>query len=388
MTHWVETGIISDSTTPFAGDGIDRPFLIHRLGVVMAPRPDDPQEAWGVLNPACARSPSGELFLFPRVVAEGNYSRVGIARVLFSPTGDPVDVERCGFALEPREPYEMNRYTAGCEDPRVTYMRELGCYLMAYTGFGPTGARIAFARSTDLFHWTRLGPATFATERGVDFNLYSNKDALIFPEFIKDPQGRPAIGLIHRPDYFVERHDVVAPILPGGITDERPGMWLSYCPVDQLDDGLVALPTFRSHHLLAAPAAPWESLKNGGGAAPIRTEHGWLTVFHGVSGQIKPGRGPQDSVYYSAGALVLDGEDPRHILYRSSEPILIPESRDERTGMIDNVVFPTGLDARDGGRVDVYYGMADSRIGVGRLQLPGTLPGTAARDARHDEVLR
>ena len=73
------------TTDPFAAAG----WTVRRLGVVMAPDPDDPREAWGVCNPACARGPDGELYLFPRLVAEHNVSRVGVARVRFG-DGTPV----------------------------------------------------------------------------------------------------------------------------------------------------------------------------------------------------------------------------------------------------------------------------------------------------------
>jgi len=75
-------------------------------------------------------------------------------------------------------------------------------------------------------------------------------------------------------------------------------------------------------------------------------------------------------VCYSAGALVLDRDDPRKVIYRSSRPILSPEVTEEKEGVVANVVFPTGVDVRAGGRVDVYYGMADFHIGVAKMQLP------------------
>ena len=78
---------------------------LERLGIVMEPDLGDPREAWGVLNPAAARGADGELYLFPRLVAEGNYSRIGRARVLFD-DGAPVGVERLGLALEPEEDWE------------------------------------------------------------------------------------------------------------------------------------------------------------------------------------------------------------------------------------------------------------------------------------------
>ena len=65
-------------------------FKLQRLGLVMEPEPGNPQEIEGVLNPAAVRGPDGKLYLFPRLVARGNYSRIGIARVRFNEAGDPV----------------------------------------------------------------------------------------------------------------------------------------------------------------------------------------------------------------------------------------------------------------------------------------------------------
>jgi predicted GH43/DUF377 family glycosyl hydrolase len=76
--------------------------------------------------------------------------------------------------------------------------------------------------------------------------------------------------------------------------------------------------------------------------------------------------------------MVLSKEQPQVILYRSAEPVLSPTSLQERDGTVANVVFPTGIDRRDDigspDRFDVYYGMADYRIGVARLDLPEFLP--------------
>ena len=72
-------------------------------------------------------------------------------------------------------------------------------------------------------------------------------------------------------------------------------------------------------------------------------------------------------VRYCAGALLLDGRDPRQVLYHSARSLLAPRVAAERVGAVADVVFPTGLDARPDGQLDVYYGMAASRIGVARL---------------------
>ena len=96
-------------------------FKLHRLGMLMEPEPGNPMEVEGVLNPAAVRGPDSELYLFPRMVAKGNYSRIGIARVRFNTSGDPDGVERLGIALDPETDYELRPDGGGgCEDPRVT----------------------------------------------------------------------------------------------------------------------------------------------------------------------------------------------------------------------------------------------------------------------------
>jgi predicted GH43/DUF377 family glycosyl hydrolase len=122
---------------------------LQRLGMLMEPEPGNPQEIEGVLNPAAARGPDGELYLFPRLVARGNYSRIGIARVRFNKTGDPAGVERLGIALEPEADYERRRDgSGGCEDPRITFVEHMQIYMMAYTALSSRGPRIALVSNS------------------------------------------------------------------------------------------------------------------------------------------------------------------------------------------------------------------------------------------------
>jgi len=90
-------------------------FQLRRLGLIMEPEPGNPLEVGGVLNPAGVRGPDGHYYLFPRLVARGNYSRIGIARVKFNMDGDPVGVERLGIALEPKADYELRPGGGGCD---------------------------------------------------------------------------------------------------------------------------------------------------------------------------------------------------------------------------------------------------------------------------------
>lgn len=346
------------------------PFAMQRLGVVMEPDPESAAEAWGVLNPAAARGPDGELYLFPRLVAEGNYSRIGRARVRFDADGRPMGVERLGLALEPAEPYEQNALTGGgVEDPRITYIAPLRRYVMTYTAFGPQGPRIALATSRDLQRWERLGLLHFAPGAGIDLNGCVNKDASFFPESVRDPQGQPALALLHRPTVPPDPAAGAA-----GPTARRESIWISYVPLERAQAALAGLLETHDHAVLATPQKPWEVLKIGGGAPPLRTPLGWLVLYHGVSGHLTSGELLQLRVRYSAGVLVLDATDVRTVRYRSPRPVLAPEEEGERLGMVPNVVFPTGVDTPCAGRIDVYYGMADARIGAARLTLPDVLP--------------
>jgi predicted GH43/DUF377 family glycosyl hydrolase len=164
---------------------------------------------------------------------------------------------------------------------------------------------------------------------------------------------------------------------------DRESIWISYCPADLNSRAPDRLGQFTSHHRLATPVAPWERLKIGAGTPPILTKHGWLIVYHGVSEV--PGMGGDHPLCYSAGVMVLSKQHPRLIRYRSVEPVLAPMLPEERDGTVANVVFPTGIDRRDDlgtpDRFDVYYGMADNRIGVARLDLPGQIPAGAVADA-------
>ena len=360
-------------------------FQLRRLGLVMEPEPGNPLETEGVLNPAAARGLDGQLYLFPRLVAKGNYSRIGIARVRFNDAGDPTGVERLGIVLEPEADYERwPDGRGGCEDPRVTFVEPLRHYVMTYTALSPEGPRIALAISKDLFHWKRIGLATFEPYHGIDFVHVDNKDASLFPVAIPNHAGKMQLAMLHRPLFPGTRPEDTACHTASRVVNlDHESIWISYCPMalERLEPDHLGL--FNSHHRLATPVWPWERLKIGGGTPPILTRHGWLILYHGVSKMAEASNGGRQ-LCYSAGAMVLSEEHPRFIRYRSAAPVLTPELPQERSGTIANVVFPTGIDRRDDldspDRFDVYYGMADNRIGVARLDLPDSLPPEGVAD--------
>jgi predicted GH43/DUF377 family glycosyl hydrolase len=361
-------------------------FQLQRLGQIMAPEPGNPMEAEGVLNPAAARGPDGHLYLFPRLVARGNYSRIGIARVKFNQAGDPCGVERLGIALEPDADYERRPDGGGgCEDPRITFVEPLQRYVMVYAALSSIGPRIALAISEYLFHWKRLGLATFVPYEGVDFVHVDNKDASLFPVAIPNHAGKMEMALLHRPLFPGTRPEETACHEgPREVDLDHESIWISYCPMPARGHEPGPLGLFNSHHRLAAPVNPWARLKIGAGTPPVLTRHGWMIIYHGV-GEVADSSAAGHHLCYSAGVMILSKEHPREIRYRSAEPILTPTLPQEQSGIIANVVFPTGIDRRDDlgspDRFDVYYGMADDRIGVARLDLPGSLPsgGVAAQ---------
>ena len=347
------------------------PYKLTRLGVVMTPEVGNELEAEGVLNPGSGRTPDGELYLLPRLVAAGNVSRVGLARVVLD-DGVPVGVEREGVVLAPDAGWERGAGSAGTEDPRVTWIEALGLHVMSYVAYGPMGPRPALAVSENLRDWRRLGPLHFVyqPELDLDLNLFPNKDVVFFPEPVSGPDGVPSFAMLHRPMWDLSWvRDGEGVHLPAGITDERPGIWISYVPVEDVQADINSLVFQRSSTLVAMPEYDFEALKIGAGPAPIRVEEGWLLVHHGTKGSLTKGRGwnhRQELVNYAAGAMILDAADPSKVLARTSEPILTPETEAETSGTVPNVVFPTAIEEVDGVRY-VFYGMADSKIGVARL---------------------
>jgi predicted GH43/DUF377 family glycosyl hydrolase len=339
---------------------------IERLGLVLAPN-GDASEVSGVLNPACARTRAGQLRLYPRAVAAGNISRV--SRVWLSENGS-FQAKRDGFALEPKAPYEVRPNPGfGCEDPRVTFIPALDRYVMAYTAFGPLGPRIAVAVSSDGEVWERLGLMRFekpGMHRGDD------KDAAFFPEPITSPKGVLSIAFYHRPMLHISALDgrAAIPMIERLPFEDRESIRVAYVPLEPVKKNIEAILDVHESQLVMSPNAQWGSIKIGSGTPPVRIAEGWMSLYHGVD--LLDDSGSKPMFQYSAGLMIQDYREPHRVIYRSPKPLFTPQSDHERSGVVDNVVFPTGIDPRPdlGERVyDVYYGMADFTIGAIRLRL-------------------
>ena len=114
----------------------------------------------------------------------------------------------------------------------------------------------------------------------------------------------------------------------------------------------------RHRHVMGRSENWWENLKIGGGAAPIETDKGWLLFYHGVVNTC-------NGYVYSIGAAILDINEPSRVLHRCKNYILAPEEWYEERGFVPNVCFPCAtLTDADTGRIAIFYGCADSYVGV------------------------
>ncbi len=340
---------------------------IERLGLVLEPN-GDPSEAGGILNPAAARAPGGELLLYPRCVALGNISRVGI--VLTRSVDVGFETERLGFALEPTAEYELRPNPGyGCEDPRATYVSALKSYVMAYTAFGPLGPRVAVAVSQDAYHWERVGLLRF---EGGGMAVGDDKDAAFFPEPVISPAGVQSLAFYHRPMLHLSTVDgrAAIPLIERMPFEDRESIRIGYIALEPVLKDRSNLLTVSESIQVLCPDGRWGSIKIGAGTPPVHIAEGWMSIFHGVDSITSPQGKP--ALSYSSGIVIHDLERPDRILYRSPTPIFEPLDERERVGVVDNVVFPTGIDVRAdlGQRVfDIYYGMGDYSVGAARLWL-------------------
>lgn len=351
-----------------AADG-SFPYRLVRAGLLMSPEPGNPLEAEGVLNPGTARGPDGVLYLFPRLVAAGNVSRIGRARVEVV-NGVPRSVSRLGLVLEPDRSWEHGVDHAGVEDPRVTRIESIGLHVMTYVAYGPLGPRTAIAVSADLEQWRRLGPVLYRYDdaQDLDLNLFHNKDTTFLPEPVVAPDGVLSLAVLHRPMWDLSETtpgESAAP--PAFLTESRQSIWMSFVPLADAQQDPNALTLWRGHRFVAGPQFAYEELKIGGGPPPVRVPEGWLLLHHGVTGVIDNAFEQQKNVNYAAGGMILDAERPWLVRQRSSEPLLAAETVEERSGIVPNVVFPTAIEEIDG-RLFAFYGMADSQIGIARIE--------------------
>ena len=259
----------------------------------------------------------GEYIILLRVEGQQGYSYLSLARskdgLHFKPDEKPCMLPA---TEEPWAVWEEN----GLEDPRLTTID--GKHYIVYTAVGRYGHRIALAETDDFQNYKRIAMVSAP----------GNKDGVLFPRKIDGLYAR-----LDRP-------------FGNGIGC----VWISYSP-DLIHWG-------RSEHVFGPRDRYWDAYRVGASAPPIRTDRGWLEIYHGVK---MTSAGP----IYRIGAVMLDAQQPSRVIGRCIPPLLSPRDDYERIGDVGNVVFACGAIVEDDGSMKVYYGAADTAICVAFTRL-------------------
>jgi predicted GH43/DUF377 family glycosyl hydrolase len=299
-------------------------FARHTCNPILS-ADDWPYAVNAVMNPAAA-AVNGETVLLARVEDRRGISHLSVAR-----STNGVD----GWSIDPEPLLAPDNKTAseewGFEDPRVVWVEELRRWVITCTAYGPTGPAVFLATTADFRTVERYGVVKHPED----------KNAALLPHRI---DGRWV--LLHRPktqfggahgEILLSRSvDLVSWSAPEQVLQPRAGAW-------------------------------WDSLRIGIGPPPLRTEHGWLLVYHGVKGTVA-------GDIYRVGLALLDLDEPTHVLRRLPTWVLAPLATYERTGDVPNVVFPCGLlHHPDSDELRLYYGAADSSICLATARLRDVL---------------
>lgn len=219
--------------------------------------------------------------------------------------------------------YPFNDYQIfGVEDARCTQIDDN--YYISYTSVSPMGICDSIIKTSDFKTFEDLGNA-FAPE---------NKDILLFPEKING-----SYYALHRPSLkSMGNYDI----------------WIASSP---------DLECWGHHgHLLGIREGMWDSGRIGGGLVPIKTEKGWLELYHGAT--------PENR--YCMGAVLLDLDDPTKVISRTKDPIMEPDFSYEQNGFFGDVVFGCG-GIISGDVLTMYYGVADTSIAGCTLKISDIL---------------
>jgi predicted GH43/DUF377 family glycosyl hydrolase len=294
---------------------------------------DWPYPVNAVFNPAAA-DVAGETVLLARVEDRRGISHLTVARSANGVDGWTIDPEPL---LAPDDETASEQW--GFEDARVVWVDELDRWVITCTAYGPAGPAVFLATTTDFSTVERYGVVRHPED----------KNAALLPHRI---DGRWI--LLHRPKtQFGGGH--------GEILLSRSTDLFSWSAPEQV--------------LQPRAGAWWDALRIGIGPPPIRTEHGWVLIYHGVKETIAGG-------IYRAGLALLDLEEPTRVLRRLPEWILSPLAPYERTGDVANVVFPCGLIHNPStDEVRLYYGAADTSICLATSRLADLLDAVLAAPA-------
>lgn len=210
----------------------------------------------------------------------------------------------------------------GVEDARITRIEDT--YYINYTAVSRYGIATGLVTTQDFVHSKR---------EGIIFPP-ANRDVAIFPQRING-----LYACYHRP----------MPSILGTYN-----IWMATSP---------DLRHWGQHRpVLETQPDSWEAGRVGGGAPPLYTEQGWLSIYHAADKKDR----------YCLGAFLTPHDDPGRVIARSHQPILVPDAHYEQNGFFPNVVFTCGA-LLDGDLLRVYYGAADAYIALAEVQLEKVL---------------
>jgi predicted GH43/DUF377 family glycosyl hydrolase len=276
---------------------------------------DWPYPINSVLNAGAVLLEDGDTLLLCRVEERSGLSHLCAARSANGIDNWRVDAQPTLAPNLPDYPEEI----WGIEDPRITYVPELERYAVAYTSFSRGGPGVSLALTKDFRTFERVGLIMSPED----------KDAALLPRRIGGYW-----ALIHRPLTALGAH-----------------IWISYSP---------DLRHWGSHRIIleARRGGWWDANKIGLCSPPIETPKGWLVIYHGV-------RQTASGSIYRLGLALFDLERPEVCLHRGVSWIFGPDAPYERSGDVNDVVFPCGqtIDA-DGDTIRLYYGAADTCIAL------------------------
>ncbi|MEO0083587.1 MAG: glycosidase [candidate division WOR-3 bacterium] len=292
---------------------------------IIKPIKKHPWESKVTFN-AAAISVGNKVHILYRARDKKMISRIGYAA---SDDGFHINERLPKPILEP----ELDIEAYGCEDPRITQIGD-----KIYLSYNAYGKNPKQGKHKNLYY-SHTGVQVVLTSISVKDFLNKkwnwSKRCYLLP-------GVDDKGAVIFPEKFNGKYLMYHRI--------PPHIWYAY------SDDLIH---WYDHNILMMPQRnDWEFFKIGTGATPIKTEKGWLIIYHAASRQL----------VYRLGFAFADLEDPTKIIYRSPTPILEPEKEFETQGNVANVVFSCGA-VLLGDEVFVYYGGADTVICVATAKL-------------------
>lgn len=289
-----------------------------------------PYSANAVFNPAAAQV-DGTTVILARVEDLTGISHLTVAR---SPNGLDdwsIDTEPL---LAPAADVTSEQW--GFEDARTVWVPELNRWVITCTAYGPAGPAVFLATTEDFTTVERYGIIRQADD----------KNAALLPERIDGKwvlfhRPKTESGGAHGEILLSRSSDLLSWSAPEEVLKPRDGAW-------------------------------WDSLRIGIGPPPLRTERGWLIIYHGVKETVA-------GTLYRVGLALTDLEEPTRLRCRLPQWVLAPIAPYEREGDVPNTVFPCGLvHDETSGEVRLYYGAADTSICVATAQLDDLLAAVLA----------